>query len=92
MAKKWITTFTVESRRPTGIFPVDMLRYDYCTSASEEESGNMMFSLTGHYSEDSPPVRLHHIEYGNKNWKPTRKRWESFGWVVTKVEAPRELN
>lgn len=92
MAKLWLTEFTVESKGRSTIFPVDMLRHDFCVPASEEESGNMVFNLMGYSGVEATPVRLHHVEHGSKRWTPTSGRWESFGWKVTTIGIAKDIS
>lgn len=62
-----------------GTFPVDMLRYDSSHPCSERDSG-VMSPVRGKAAKRRR-VSLEHV--GDRpGWKPTRERWESFGWRV----------
>lgn len=65
-------TFDVEGR---GDFPLDMLRYDLCWPATEDDS-----RLVAHAVRTADrPVRLRGLKL------PTVARWASFGWKVAVV-------
>jgi len=76
-------TFTVEG---LGQFPYDMLRYDRCYPASENDSYRMV-DLANRRGEHSAKlltprrVELVHVD-GSARWAPMSVRWESFGWTV----------
>ena len=72
--------YKVEGTHP---FPVDMLRYDTSYPASELDAAEITI-LPDH--RDKVTVTLEHID-DRKIWQPTYRRWESFGWKVTEVEA-----
>jgi hypothetical protein len=63
--------FTVEGR---GDFPYDMLRYDLCWPASQQDS--RFIASTGHPNLQPPKICLKGLK------APTPARWESFGWKV----------
>lgn len=60
------------------VFPVDMLRYDGLSPHSEPDS----YRITEMIQGVSEPTVIKLIHVGYSNWKPTRFRWESFGWKV----------
>lgn len=64
-------------------FPTDMLRYDACWPATEEDSHKIHQTP---YSEpkgaQSVKVRTRQL----KGWQPTFGRWRSFGWSVVSYE------
>ena len=66
--------FTVQGR---GQFPLDMLRYDSCYPATQQDVVVM---------EDREVEREVTVERTldswTKAWKPTFGRWESYGWKV----------
>lgn len=71
------TRFTVRGR---GKFPLDMLRRDQCWPVYESDSERIL---------NQSIERDIHL-YSAKGWlKLTRKRWESFSWII--VETDREL-
>lgn len=77
-AKTYVNIVTV---RGTGYFPIDMLRYDRCTPATEEDSGNIVRDMptAEGYSERTVDVRY---EGPTKEPHVTVDRWKSFGWTV----------
>ena len=70
--------FTVKGYGP---FPIDMLRYDRCWPASEEDAAQAQYP-----GSDGATVRLVAHE-SNRHWQPTRARWESFGWKVIETDG-----
>lgn len=78
--KRYLTTFTVSG---SGSFPIDMLRYDRCVPASEQDAVEIQRTFN-----ESPrshkPIAL--IRFGAGPWDGTPRmeygRWQSFGWVV----------
>lgn len=95
MAKEWAIKFIVQAKhklpRP---FPIDMLNYDSCYPSSDSDSiSRINNSLTEFISDkdfESKPITLIHISHGNKNWKPTNARWESFGYKVVNICPAKE--
>lgn len=79
MAKSKRRYFTVTGN---GAFPYDMLRYDQCWPTSEAESSllsdNQFVGEPGHRS-----VTLATDYQG----APTVGRWQSFGWITSKVRS-----
>ena len=64
----------------TGPFPLDMLRYDASHPHTERDAMRAMRE-----DQDEPRrVGLEHLGR-SREWKPTRDRWESFGWKVVAV-------
>ena len=70
-----IVTFTVEG---SGYFPVDMLRYDACYPAREEDSHATIFA------DDLRRVTLKHRVLKDEvlTGFPCEGRWKSFTWRV----------
>jgi hypothetical protein len=76
MALKFVQTFQV---RGSGRFPIDMLRYDHCFPAAEEESPKIAAAVYG--SPKPWEVRLkRYIELSAQ--RPTGDRWRSFSAEV----------
>lgn len=71
--------FEVTSAYP---FPADMLRYDRCWPADSITAQQIEAS---HDLEQNTGVVTYHLE-GWSAFGPTRKRWESFMFVVDNVE------
>jgi hypothetical protein len=63
-------TWTV---RGIGLFPFDMLRYDYCWPASERDSAKI---------ENRGHSKTREITLRSLAPEPTLARWKSFGWEV----------
>jgi hypothetical protein len=89
MSKTFKFAFTV---RGSGEFPLDMLRYDNCVSATPEDQKKIDWK----YGDDHPEetgihyrreVRLISTFYRNKFQRPTAGRWASFTWAISKVEG-----
>lgn len=67
--------FTV---RGSGVFPIDMLRYDHAWPFSEEDSHRCSIDWAGD---------LRDVELVTESASaPTRGRWKSFTWEVVKEE------
>jgi len=81
MPNLYATEFTVRGK---GHFPIDMLRYDACHPATQED---VAWMASEHEERE---LMLRRIGT-NKQWKPTAERWSSFGWVVTEVYSVRKL-
>jgi hypothetical protein len=62
----------------SGTFPFDMLRYDACHPAGEQQSA----LLFDHHDEWREVELIHYSEV--KSWEPTVERWRSFGWDVSR--------
>jgi len=61
-------------------FPIDMLRYDRCTPATEQDSSKILDSISNPLSGQ---VCVRICAQGKpKSWQPTHGRWDSFGWRV----------
>lgn len=65
-------TFTVRGRGP---FPIDMLRHDRATPATEQDSG----AITRTFSRDQG-IAVHEVRV--LALKVTPARWQSFGYTV----------
>jgi len=75
--KMFMHRFIVEG---SGIFPVDMLRYNSCwPTYSEDVFAIMMDHTDPEYLE---PRKATISAIASKGWKPTEGRWASFGWRV----------
>ncbi len=69
-----LTFITVSGR---GRYPLDMMRYDCATPASEEDSDKI-----GNLESRSAPVKIRLKRFSSNGGKATAGRWESFGWTV----------
>lgn len=78
---KYRQTFTVTG---SGVFPLDMLRYDACWPAHERE----IWMLGG--SAETRDVHISRNVEG-KHDVPTLARWASFGWTVTDVKTEKRF-
>lgn len=76
----------------TGRFPIDMLRHDRCTPASECDSGVLTRTYTrSHHGRANGEVVVNLFKPGSRKVEgPTEARWKSFGWTVAPEgqEAP----
>lgn len=63
-----------------GYFPVDMLRYDSCWPATQEDASHLVIDIR--VKDDTViTVRRWSDKRGSAEaWTP--KRWESFGWKL----------
>jgi hypothetical protein len=77
MAKTYRFKVTV---RGNGQFPVDMLRYDRCWPASEQDS----YKMSRDWAEGVRDVVL--LTDHDRIWQPTVGRWRSFTWEVVSSE------
>lgn len=59
----------------TGLFPIDMLRYDSCWPYSSGDGLVMVSRET--------PGKARTVKLGSYG-PPTEGRWQSFGWTVSK--------
>lgn len=75
MKSKWYR-FTVKG---SGVFPLDMLRYDVCYPQEQEDAFKIL---------ESPDVRTVTLikPVDDKNSTPTPARWQSFGWEVISLD------
>jgi hypothetical protein len=86
----YVTYFEVTG---TGNFPFDMLRYDTCFPARQEDTARFLEperdkgAMKKFKSQRS--IRLCALSH-NPKWSPTFQRWASFGWGVTRVEATKK--
>lgn len=83
---RYRTTITVSGN---GLFPIDMLRYDAATPATEGDS-RRIGALMSHEEDPSGPVKVNVVKY-HKDKEPhvTPARWLSFGWTVVNVTTDR---
>lgn len=91
MASKHDMIEAVVTVRGTGRFPLDMLRYDRLTPATEIDSGRIETALdrwaeTREATEVKLLRRHKRDEWPSTTWQPTVGRWNSFGWAVMSVE------
>jgi len=79
--RQWTHYFKVQGH---GRFPYDMLRYDRCYPAYEDESYKLDTTdmPIAKYLEDRV-VELVHV--GSPDWRPMKARWTSFGWHVVET-------
>jgi hypothetical protein len=77
------TTFTV---RGNGYFPTDMMRYDRATPLTQED---VSLLHENKITRNINMIRYH--KYKESGGFPTKKRWESFGWEVTRVNTEKVL-
>lgn len=61
-------------------FPWDMLRYDRCWPAGEDQITEMAPYFRGERYRQMRQVKLRGLN------EPTDGRWESFGWIVSIVD------
>lgn len=73
LVRRYAQTFEVEG---SGEFPWDMLRYDGCFPAREEDSHTMAAAR----APGTRTVRL--VRYTPTDRPPTDSRWRSLGWDV----------
>ena len=59
-------------------FPLDMLRYDCCWPRTQDDITNLSVSAV---DRKDTRIQLTGIQF------PTHARWNSFGWMVSKVET-----
>lgn len=71
----YIQTFVVAGR---GVFPFDMLRYDRCWPAREDQAWVLGTGSDGVDRE----IELKRYVLGRNKEVPTLDRWKSFGWQV----------
>jgi hypothetical protein len=69
--------FTVESTE--GVFPIDMLRYDLCWPATQEDAHRIHDGTTQPRTPRN--IKLKGLKL------PTFARWRSFGWTVLPMEG-----
>lgn len=81
ITKRQIYWFTVSG---TGLFPIDMLRFDLAWPASSDDAERIVGGDFGYgVGEDSVPRDRRSIRLGCANrGGPTIGRWSSFGWTV----------
>ena len=94
MAKLWLIQFTVKAKtKLLRQFPLDMLRYDGCTIHDFDSISHIMDSFDTDLRTidfESEPIVLDHYEHGNKNWEPTYRRWQSYGYEVIDVQSAKD--
>mgnify|MGYP001613391845 CR=1 FL=1 len=78
MAKTHLRTeITVQGKGP---FPIDMLRYDDCTPATEVNARHIQRSYEREAWKEATQIELHRFSFDGR--KATTARWASFGWKV----------
>jgi len=75
--------------RGSGPFPVDMLRYDNCSPATEPDSSSIIMTFQGW---DSWEICVKHINHRGMSNSFTLGRWKSFGCSLEMVDSPYVLN
>ena len=75
--------------RGNGQFPIDMLRYDNCSPATEFDSSIIMSSFNKWESYEVCVKKMVPRGYSDKF---TEGRWESFGCTLELVDSPYALN
>jgi hypothetical protein len=77
----YATRFTVEGG---GQFPFDMLRYDGCYPATQEDVTAMVLRRPSERRQVL--LETHHPRAGANGL--TDERWRSFGWRIIEVNQP----
>jgi hypothetical protein len=85
-----IHKFKVRQRAHAFRFPLDMLRYDCCWPRNSEDASSINLTFSERYQAEKAAVVELSCEY-HKDWKPTAKRWESFGWEVIEHSNKRSI-
>ena len=81
MPVKKVWEFTVKGRAE---FAFDMLRYDACWPASQNDVAEM----APHY-RSSKYSEVRQVTLKSEHGPPTEGRWASFGWPVAEVRERR---
>jgi hypothetical protein len=78
-AKRWRYSVT-----GSGVFPLDMTRYDACFPSGQDDVTSITRSFDRRNARDQATrtVRLRSTVK-----EPTEGRWESFGWKVSEVST-----
>ncbi len=71
------TNITVEGEGP---FPIDMLRYDNCTPATEVDARKISRSLGLDAWEK--PMQVNLYRFSIEGQRATAARWEGFAWTI----------
>lgn len=80
---KYIYTFKVFVR--LGSFPIDMLRYDRCTPATENDSGKIAGMCSRGYPREQEEATVTLTGYSQTRTPHiTEARWKSFGCDVVR--------
>ena len=70
----------------TGLFPLDMLRYDRSCPESEADSNAIESEADSDAIRRGGPRQVHLLRFARAaTAQPNRERWESFGWHVLRV-------
>ncbi len=80
--------FQVSGRGP---FPLDMLRYDRCSPASECDSAQIRKTFQRGDSEERA-INLFRPDLPNAVLAPTEGRWDSFGYTVVPEGQERNFS
>ncbi len=78
----------------SGNFPLDMLRYDSCCPATEEDSyliGNSFNNYDYNWTVCVKKILLEPLSKKDLHTCFTEGRWQSFGCKVEMVESPYEV-
>lgn len=71
-------------------FPLDMLRYDRCTPYQQSDVDEV-WELVATRPRSGERYSIKLVAQHSKGWKPTEGRWESFGWQVERIYAPKRV-
>lgn len=82
--KRKVSTFIVTG---IGQFPFDMLRYDGCYPASEQEARKLQGYCNNLYTSERVRERLSVELRTCHEGAPTTARWSSFLWRVTHIDG-----
>lgn len=96
MARLKMTHYALRIKvQGTGRFPIDMLRYDRCVPASENDAHKIQRAcLDEGRSQDVQEIELLKFSSGStldelaQLSNASRARWSSFGWTVQPVMVP----
>ena len=92
MAKEVLHVFKVKQAEESYVyhnFPIDMLRYDRCHPANQNDSANITMSFNLKRGEGSVG-EINLCRYAHRQWTPHKERWRSFGWEVV-AEGKMEI-
>lgn len=65
----------------SGLFPIDMLRYDHAWPRTEEDS----YKISADYRDETNPPTMRTVELLTDHDRVTYDRWASFTWKVAQV-------
>jgi len=61
----------------SGVFPIDMLRYDQCWPRTEQDAAKASIDWAG---------EMRQVDLLSDHHRQTPDRWASFTWKIVKVE------